>query len=313
MSGLDGGGGASASPAGGNDGTGGEDVSVRSQPGHARNPNEQSNDLDARIQARKLAAERGDAAPENLKGQRGPDGKFLPRNGQAPEPVNNAASDEAEEHGEEREAPKAKAAAPKADPAHEKLKTEHAAATKERDHFKGRDAEWTKIGERAMARLDSQTAYIEHLEAKLAEHGGSVDPQLIENATLKERIRAIELAEERAANEAERSAAQEQEARRAAARQHLTDTTKAALSKHPALLKSGPDLKEYLTLVYRGGDPTTLAEVFNQRALKHVNAAANPPMAPRTLAGRGAGSGGPRLTDPRDIADKWKRRIGANA
>lgn len=327
MSGLDGGGsgGISGGSTNTSAGTGGEDVSVKNQQvQRARSHQEQSDNLDARIQQKRLAAERGETAPTPpAKGspaaqgqaQRGPDGKFLPQDPhKAPDPARAQASTSA---GDDKtvspDAHDAKPAdveaAPKADPAHEKLKAEHATVVKERDTLADRNKQWDKIGEAAMARMDSQKAYIARLESALQEKGGSIDPMVLENTRLQERVRAIEMAEERAAAEHARQQQAAAEAQRTQEREQLTSETKAALSKFPALFKSGPDLKEYLTLVWRGGDPTTLAEVYNQRVEKRSPQSTSPQIAPRTLAGRGSGSGGPKLTDPRDIADKWKRTL----
>ncbi len=294
MSGLDGGG---SGDLGGGSVDSGAAPSAPAQPAAARTPQEQSDALDARVMAKRHAAEHGeDTVLAPPKGARGPDGKFLPGAGAEPKP---------------------KAEAKPAEPAkesddHVKLKAEHDAISKERDSLKARDGEWTEVAEKALARIDSQKAYISQLEAALAEKGGSIDPTMLENVRLQERIRAIELAEERAAAGKESEAEQAKEAKRAELRAELTSSTKAALSKFPSLLKSGPDLKEYLQLVYRGGDPSTLAEVFAQRADKRAADAVRP-VAPRTLTGSGAGTGGPKLRDPRDIADKWKAQLGANA
>lgn len=272
-------------------------------PQAQRTPQQASDLLDARIAIKRAQAESGDEG-RSPQGQvkpsqlpvRGPDGKFLPTSrSTSTQSADVASPDESARDGVDLES----------HPEHKRLREAH-------DSLQERDGEWTKIAERALARMDSQKAYIAQLEQALQERGGSVDPTKIENVRLQERIRAIELAEERAAAAAEQEQRASVEAERVAAREHLTSTTKAALAQYPQLLRSGPELKEFLTAVYRGGDVETLAEFWAGRADKRYPSE-NRPMAPRTLAGRGSGGGGPRLTDPRDIADKWKKSLGLNA
>ncbi len=334
MSGLEGGSAIPAAvdgvqPAAGAPAPGGfVNVSASKQPAKARSHQEMSDDLDQRIQAKKLAAERADRGlpPKQVESKqvprpvalgRAPDGKFLPSNtskAASGAGVDVSPDDEAGVHDAALETnPAAAQAAPKAT---EKPVTEHPEYVQLAERTKGledRDTEWTTVAERAMARLDSQEQYIKRLESALQQRGGQVDPTQLENMQLRERVRAIEMAEERAKHAAEQARLDGIEAQRAAYRKQFTDDTRAALTKYPHLLKDGPVLKEYLQLVYRGGDPTALAEVYAQRAAKRAGPQVTSAMAPRTLAGRGAGSGGPKLTDPRDIADKWKRQLGASA
>lgn len=282
------------------------------QPALARTPSQQSDALDARIEAKRAKAE-GREPREVLAPPRGADGKFQPSKGaassndakpsdQAPPSGAQAAKDDA--------APEGKTDEKKADLEHEKLKAEHEKVTKERDHFKARDAQWTEMAEKVTARLNSQKAYIAQLEAALREKGGDVDPRDVRLMRYEEQEAARKLADERAAAEAEERRQAETEQKRAQDRTALTESAKAALGAHPELREPAnqADLVKFLRLVWRGGDPAECAELVSAQIAKRT-AAKTTTTVPKTLAGLGGGSGGPKLTDPRDIADKWKARL----
>lgn len=301
-------------------GTGGEDVQVRSQPPPARTPQQQSDALDARVAEKRARAEqpangaRQHTPKADADKQRGPDGKFLKgaasvvddaqSGDQRPPAASQTAKDG--DAAPEGKLDDKKAAEPSAELV--KLKADHERVTKEHATLKQRDEQWTALAEQVSARLKTQSAYIAKLEAALQEKGGSIDPRDLEIARYQEREHAQTLAQQRAEAQRKADADAQAEAQRAQERQSLENDAKAALTKHPELLEptNQADLVKYLRLVYRGADPTEAADMVGAQVKQRAGqpAATN---IPRTLAGKGTSSGGPKLKDPRDIADKWKR------
>jgi hypothetical protein len=261
------------------------------QPAPARTPAQQSDALDARIAEKRSKAE-GVLAPP-----RGVDGKFQP--GEKPAPEKKADATVVDEKAPEK----------KPDADHERLKADHAKAVEERDALKARDLEWTAMAEKVSARLQTQGQRIAQLEAMLKEKGVEIDPRDIELVRYREREAAQKLAEERAAAEADAKKASDEDAKRSQARSALTAQATAALEKYPELRDPAnqQDLVKFLRLSWRGMDVDEAAEMVAAKI--KTRAPTTKPQVPKTLAGSGAGGAGPKLTDPRDIADKWKARL----
>jgi hypothetical protein len=330
MSGLDGG--APAPTAG----TGGEDVSVRgqvpAQPERARSLQQQSDDLDARVAAKVHAAHRGEAPRPATSLGRAPDGKFLPAgvtNIHAPAPVAKPAAPTTSEAAPQTSAKavspdvqtqvqgaasETETAAAAADPEIEKIKGEHATYKAKVDALTKRDAQWTEIAERSLGRLQTLGKQLQQAHALLRQHGVSVDPRDMELARYREREHVSALAEERVTAERQAAAQARAEQERAARYSGLVTATKAAMAEHPQVTAgSQPWLKAIYLIQRQNADPRTAFALVAQEQAKTAAPAPNANV-PRTLSGSGApGGGGPRLKDPRDIAEKWKASLGAGA
>lgn len=313
---LDGGG----APAGGGDSSGAQ--SQGSQPAPSRTPDQASAALDARVAEKRARAESVLAPPKGVDEtaqrsatggpQRGPDGKFLPRGPQHPSSISDETKPEAAaapppSDDVERDVSSEAPPKPEKDGETEKLKADHAKAQRDLDGYKQAVSEWEGISERALARIETQTARIAQLEAALQELGGSVDPRDVELATLREQALHRSYAEQRAQAEREAQAQAQRDAQRETARAQLAGDTKAAMAAHPEVFSNQARVVEVAKLILQSRlDPQTAVETVVARATRTSKPA---PQAPRTLSNRGAGGAAPRLTDPRDIADKWKARL----
>lgn len=270
-------------------------------PAPSRTPQQASDALDARIAERRVRAEAEDRT-------RGPDGRFL-----SPGPQNPATEAQAAERAAQPQVEDPAATeAPTPDVIPPEVAEHLEKATARVTELEARDAEWEGVGARALARIQSLSARIAQLEQALQERGGSVDPRDVEIARLRESDSLYRMEQERARAQSEQRAQQEQLAQRTQARAALTKSTRAALDKHPDLEQ--PENRRHLVralqLIFNGGDPAEMISMV-AAAVPSRPAARLPP--PRTFAASAqAGGGGPRLKDPRDIADKWKARLSAS-
>lgn len=323
MSGLDGG--APAPTAG----TGGEDISVKGAPTQppVRTHQQASDELDARVGA-KIAAAEGRATPPRPTPNKGPDGRFLPAgvsNIHAPAPKPKASEPDpkvsvgAGAVSPDQTSPTApqgqtsdtspKAGAP--DPEIEKIKGEHAHYKAEHERLTKRDADWSATAEKALARIEGLKDRLKTYEAMLAQAGVSIDPRDLEIARYREAERVQQLVAERMQAEQQARAQQQQEAQRQQQRDQLITSTRAAMAKFPQVAAGTPEWAEACKLIYRGADPETAFGLMAQKVGARTPAPQTNvlPLLPRGQTG----TGGPRLKDPRDIADKWKAQLGAAA
>ena len=279
------------------------------QPQAARTPEQASNNLDARVAAKRHAAEHGSplAPPKGVTNvhagpERGPDGKFLPKQATS----EGAATEQKPADGTPSADEPKQDAAPKEI---ETLKATHAKDLEARDaqiaDFKKRDEQWNAIAEKALAKIETLGARVKQLEAALTAAGGAIDPRDVQLATFQERERARQLEEERRAAFAEEEQARQAEAQRKAHYDGLVASSKAALAKYPELAQSKQHFANACRLVLNGGDPE---EVFALYAAKAKAASTPAPQPPRAFVGKPGGAT-PKLTDLRDIADKWHARL----
>lgn len=318
---------------------------AQGQEGKARTHDDAVRDLRERTQKRRLDAERAAGFPDvardqpaiadderergpkdgetrardNEQGERGPDGKFLPRNGapktaRAPKTGTDAIKAVEAEVSE----PKAKPDA-EGEKRYKALEEKHKAA-------EGKNAEWEKMAEQVIARIDTYKKRIDYLEGKLSEHGGQPDPLMLENLSHKEKLRVYELQEERARAEKEANESSTREKQLADDRQQLRGELARVWQTHPELRppfsehnqEAGAFWSGLLDEVKAGRGsyaelaPRLAVAQYIAQAIKGKNAQkSQPAMAPRVLTRMGSSGGEAKVIDRQSVTDKWKSRLRA--
>lgn len=303
-------------------GTGGEDIAVRGQPQALTREQKLAQhgaNLDDRVMAKRAAAERGEMPAVRKGPAQGPDGRFLPAgvtNIHAPaprpktsEPALNAAGTVAVSPDSQTPSTQtAQTSEPSPD-----VSEAHKAELAQRDEritaLTQRDAEWTQIAEKALARIETLKGQMQRYAEMLEQAGISLDPRDIELAQLREGHRVRTLADERAQAEAQAAAQRAQQEQAEKQRNALINSTREVMKRYPQVAAGTAPWAEAIKLIYRGADPETAFALMAQKV-----AAAQPAQAPATFTNSGAGgSAQPKSRDPRDIAEKWKRTLGAAA
>lgn len=280
-----------------------------------------SRSLSERTQARRVDAERAAGFAE---GQRGADGKFLPR----------AAKTEAKDSSATEKAPKDSrppGETEKADskveetPQFKKLAAEAKALEAKHGEAAKKVSEWEAVSEQVLARLDAQKERISYLEKKLSEHGGAVDEGVLENLSLKEQLRVRQLADERANAAKEETTRAEQEQAFTADREQLRGEMLKVGQMFPELKPPfGPDNQEagkFWSDIHkeiqagRGSFAELLPRLamaeYIAGAIKAKKTQAPPREAPRTLSTSRAPGGEPKAIDRFSIVEKHKARLRA--
>jgi hypothetical protein len=232
------------------------------------------------------------------KGERGPDGKFLPKAAKA-EAAKPAAKPEA----------KADDKAKEPDGEVAKIKAEAEKAAARASELEARDLEWQTVAEQAYARINALEAMIERIQA----NGGQLPEADAKNVSLQEELERYKLAEKRAEGERARKAEAEKAAKDAEAVETLRSSLGAMVAKHPELKPApgAPSLEFWriVTEAHMSGGPheakkvaERIGEVF-AKALKAQTAPAAPAAQARTLAKLGGTGGG----DTRDLSSEGIR------
>lgn len=294
----------------------------------SRTPEQASQALTEKTQARKLDAERvaGFILDDDV---RGPDGKFLPKTAKKTSSDSDTSKESDKRPPAEKKPVEAKA---EETPQVKKLEADFKALETKHKEASAKNAEWEQVAEQVIARLDAHKARIAYLEGKLAEHGGAVEPNVMENMTLKEQLRVRELADERAkfAEEQEKQKVEEEAAqqKKVAERHELRTTFATVLTVHPELLpdpvtkfqnkpEAGKFWKDIMDEIAAGRDsvselaPRLAVAPYIAQAIKAKSAAPVIKEAPRTLSSVRSPGGEPKAVDRFSIVEKHKARLRA--
>lgn len=290
---------------------------AQGSPSVARTHDQASNELTDRTIARKLDAERAAGFVDSDK--RGPDGKFKPKE--------QVSSDTDKQAAKARppDAEKAEKTEPEETPQLKKLAEEHSKLTEKHKAAEKKIGEWEDMAEKVVARLDSYKQRVAYLESQLEAAGGSTDPTVFENLSLKEQLRARELADERQ-NAAKEAAEHEKQGQAFAAdRENLRSEMMKVATEFPDLMppfRDKPEAGEFwqgIDAEIKAGRGSTAELAPRLAAARYVAAAIKAkkeaqsarPQPPRTLSGVGTPGGGqPRVIDREAIKDKYKQRLG---
>lgn len=308
------------SAGGGSPAPGGSAAASPSQVGPTpdQKHNAASQALQERVQARRDAADKMIGFDDET---RGADGKFKAKADKAAK----GSSDSAKAKTDPEETSKTKEADAEESPAAKKLKGEHEALTKRYADLEQKNAQWEEMGEQVLARLKSYAERVQYLESKLAEHGGQPDAGFIENLSLKEKLHARELQDQRIAAMVEKQA---EEARQEALKQEqgqLVGAFQKIWNEHPELRPPFSEQNSEAARFWQGiqqaikGGATftelapTLAGAATIAASLKAKAqpAAKPKVAPPTILGRTQAGGEPRQVDRYSIVEKHKARLRA--
>lgn len=261
-----------------------------------------SDPVRARVEARREKAERETA-------ERGPDGKFMPKQAKAAEAKPAAKKTTAEAEAKP-------ATEPKSDDGEAKeLKAKLETFDARVRELEARNSEWEDVAEKSLAHIEALEAKIEKLKA------GSYDERDEELLKLKAGERARSLADERR-KDAEKAAleAQEKEQNEAAIGE-LRNGLAVLVAEHPMLKPSQGmegDVSTFWRTVYRAheaygpAEALRTAQALSKTFSEAAGARAKPAQPlPRTLAKfGGTGGGGQRDLSPEGIREKYMARLG---